>query len=205
MGAPAVKPPKPAAGKSPDPVLVVFGCDAGGKPQGAAFLEADAPDAMKAAEAAGLRTLSVSTDPAKRIAKDLPRGQMTGERLVLPRVKPEIYASLVTLAGPAPKASRSEAKGLRVVAGTEAKGSSPASKDKGGTDGEPHRPERWGDIKVGSVVLTEDTPKQGWFEAVVQEVMGAGVYRLVWQFWPHEAVFVRRQAQLALLPPKSAT
>jgi hypothetical protein len=75
------------------------------------------------------------------------------------------------------------------------------AKDRGTADLE-HRPEYWSKIRVGSIVLAEDVPLEGWYESVVSEVMSDGPFRLKWQFWPSEASLVRKVGQLALQSQK---
>ena len=58
------------------PALVVFGCDALGKPHASSFSQSEAALATKAAELMGLRLLPVQTDLERALAAKVPRGRV---------------------------------------------------------------------------------------------------------------------------------
>lgn len=64
----------------------------------------------------------------------------------------------------------------------------------------PSKPNDWDDIKVGSLVLAWDRPNEGWYEAVVINVVD-GACRLKWLDYPELKPIMRRREQLALMHP----
>ena len=66
-------------------------------------------------------------------------------------------------------------------------------------ESEPHFPESWADITVGSIVLASIDRSDGWWESVVVSVHG-DLLKLIWRDYPKDPVFVRRHSQVALLP-----
>jgi len=63
-------------------------------------------------------------------------------------------------------------------------------------------------MAVGSRVLAQDDPDDGWWEAIVQHVHEGGtqgqpcsMLTLMWEAFPDDGRFVRRFDQVALLHP----
>jgi hypothetical protein len=84
------------------------------------------------------------------------------------------------------------AEAAPAVASAAAPGTSP---DPQATD------DRWATIAVGDVVLATEGPREGWYEAVVQDVKPPHRVDLKWRDWPDEPVFFRPRDELAMLPP----
>ena len=64
----------------------------------------------------------------------------------------------------------------------------------------PPPPKSWEDIKVGSLVLVQESLADGWWEAVVTEIRNE-VVTLKWRDYPRLAPITRRRPQVALLFP----
>ena len=59
-------------------------------------------------------------------------------------------------------------------------------------------PSSWDDIDVGKLVLAQDKPSDGWWEAVVIE-KADDTFTLRWRDFPKDAPFTRKVTALALL------
>jgi hypothetical protein len=60
-----------------------------------------------------------------------------------------------------------------------------------------------GEIGLGSVVLANEGPAEGWWEAEVIGINGS-VFSLRWRDYPTEPTILRKAGELALLPPGEA-
>jgi hypothetical protein len=193
------------------PTLVVFGRDGASKPRAAWFDATDAEAATAAAETMRLRALPITDELGRDLAGQLARGRMlaTGRALV-PFVRRDLFARLVTLAG-------AEA-GLSLAGGsTTAPDETPKQPPAIAGAAEAPPPPRPGDrtfvgspqpsdraeIGLGSVVLALEAPGEGWWEAEVIGVNGA-VFSLRWCDYPTQPTLLRKATELALLPAGAA-
>ena len=166
------------------PALVVFGKDESGKAHASWFGAADAELAERAAGLMRYQILRVTTPDIRAKALELAAGRVFASgRSFVPFCKTAAYEALQAFPGafapplpPEPKAEPEIA-----VTGT---------------------PQRWEDLQVGSLVLASTGPDDGWFEAVIAEARGGGLFVLRWQGWPDHDAFVRRADGLALLPAR---
>ena len=65
---------------------------------------------------------------------------------------------------------------------------------------EPAPPKTWDEIKVGSLVIAQDSHDEGWWEAVVSQIAG-DMLTLRWRDYPRYAAFLQNRHQVALLSP----
>jgi hypothetical protein len=189
---------KPADDKAVSATLVVFGPDETGKPHASWFDEADAPLAEKAAGLMKMKILRLMTDEQKKLAGKLPQGRVfeSGKAFV-PFVNQTLYAQLAAMGGEDPQPSLADiAAALNAVGKEQPSETVSGSEDSVVPDGS-----TWNHLGVGTLVLANETPKEGWYEAVVKEVRAEGIYLLTWRDWPHEAAFVRKAPHIALLHP----
>ena len=63
-------------------------------------------------------------------------------------------------------------------------------------------PKSWEEIRVGNLVIAQDSLVEGWWEATVTEVYGDSL-TLRWRDYPGFAAFHRQRQQVALLFPGS--
>ena len=61
----------------------------------------------------------------------------------------------------------------------------------------PNLPRNWADIKVGSLVLVQQSVEDGWWEAIVISIQDANV-TIRWRDYPGEPGVTRRRDQIAL-------
>jgi hypothetical protein len=169
--------------------VVLFGIDSNGKPKAARFSKDHAGLAVKAASQLQLRVLASSDPKIAEIAARLPVGRVhaTGKTLV-PFIRRDLYDKLLAAApngNPTPPASGA--------------GGSDASKPSGDR---PNLPKQWRDVTLGDLVVAQQTPDEGWYEAIVAEANG-DMLTLRWRDYPKERQIVRHRYQLALLYPGS--
>jgi len=167
-----------AASKVP---VVVFGLDEHGKPKGARFGQDHAALAAKAAAALKLQVLAVTNGTLAQLAAKLPIGRVhaNGGRF-LSSIRRDVYTKLVAAGGADATPPNGQAEAL------------PQGKGDG--------PRHWDEIAPGHVVVAQDTPTEGWYEAVVVERQGE-MLSLRWRDYPRERKFARHRLALALLYP----
>jgi hypothetical protein len=177
------------AASGPAPVIL-FGIDSHGKPKGARFGKDHADLAIKAASQLQLRVLA-STDPkVADLATRLPVGRVhaTG-RTFVPFIRRGLYDKLVAAApnGNTHPTSTSAGGGSSGAAG---------AKPPGGSS--PNLPKTWQEISVGDLVVAQESPEDGWYEAIVAEVNG-DMLTVRWRDYPGQRQIVRHRQRLGLL------
>jgi hypothetical protein len=160
---------------TPVPV-VLFGVDQNGKPKAARFVEKHADLATKAAAHLKLHVLPIVGPAVADLAGRLPAGRIHANgRGFVPYIRRDLYAKLIAAAG---------------ISAT-AKSSSQQNGDL---------PKNWDDIGPGHVVIAQQSPDDGWFEAVVVEASG-DMLTLRWRDYPRERRITRNRHAVGLLYP----
>ena len=190
--------------KSSSP-LILFGIDNRGKPKAARFGKQHANLALKAATQLQLAVLAGNDPNVAELAAQLPVGRVhaTG-RTFVPFVRRDLYDKLVAAA-----ANRRDLYDKLVAAAanesghstTPPNGASGGSGSSGGAS-PPHQPRTWQDIGVGHLVVAQDTPAEGWYEAIIAAADG-DMLTLSWRDYPRERPVVRHRNRLALLHPNA--
>jgi hypothetical protein len=178
------------AKQCPSP-LVLFGIDSRGKPKAARFRREHAGLAIKAATQLQLNVLASNDPNVAEIAARLPVGRVhaTG-RTFVPFIRHDLYDKLVAAAAngnPGPSTPPGGPSG--------ASGSTP-----GGSA--PHLPRNWHEIGLGDLVITQEGPEDGWYEAIVVEA-ASDMLTLRWRDYPRERRVVRHRLRLGLLYPRA--
>jgi hypothetical protein len=173
------------------------GLDDQGKPHASWFGEEDGDAAAVAADLMDMALLDITGEELTAIAAKLPRGKLfeSGKAFV-PFVKRTVYDQLATYFDEEFVASTA----ARVEAAQAAAADGYAKASKGEVP--PRQPEDWSKIMVGDLVLAEDAPSEGWFEAEVIEQAANEQFRLKWRDWPDLPNFSRGITDIALLHPK---
>src|SRR3954454_11853806 len=154
----STKPPvnaDPIGATTPDsgPAVIVFGRNAYGIPQAAWFPASEADLATRAARMMGLRVLKAEDETHRALAARLRQGQVyAADQTFAPAVVREVFDALSELAR-----SLGAASPLDVTAESAAPTTRPAS---------------WDDIRVGNLVIAQESPEDGWWEAVVVALEG---------------------------------
>jgi hypothetical protein len=175
---------------TPAPV-VLFGIDDRGKPKAARFGKDHANLAIKAAGQLHLQVLANDSPKIAEIAARLPVGRVhaTG-RTFVPFIRRDLYDKLVAAAAngkshPPPTSTAAAATG---ASGPKSSGSTP------------NLPENWDKIGLGDLVVAQEGPEDGWYEAIVIEANG-DMLTLRWRDYPRERRIVRHRHRLGLLYP----
>jgi hypothetical protein len=157
----------------PAPV-VLFGIDSHGKPKGARFGKDQADLAIKAASQLQLRVLASNDPKVAGLATQLPVGRVhaTG-RTFVPFIRRDLYDKLVAAAP----------NGNAHPASPPASGSSDAAGAKPPGSSSPNLPKTWQEISLGDLVVAQEGPEDGWYEAIVAEVNG-DMLTLRWRDYP---------------------
>ena len=174
----------------PAPV-VLFGIDSHGKPKGARFGKDHADLAIKAAGQLQLRVLASNDPKVADLATQLPVGRIhaTG-RTFVPFIRRDLYEKLVAAAP----------NGNAHPTSPPAGGSSGAARSKPPSGSAPNLPKTWLEIGLGDLVVAQEGPEDGWYEATVAEVNG-DMLTLRWRDYPRERKVVRHRQRLGLLYP----
>ena len=189
--------PTAAAAEAPTPMHILVGLDDQGKAHASWFSEEDGDAAAVAADLMDMALLDITGEELTAIAAKLPRGKLfeSGKAFV-PFVKRTVYDQLATYFDEEFVASTA----ARVEAAQAAAADGYAKASKGEVP--PRQPEDWSKIMVGDLVLAEDAPSEGWFEAEVIEQAANEQFRLKWRDWPDLPNFSRGITDIALLHPK---
>jgi hypothetical protein len=184
-----VKDPTPAT-TCPSP-LVLFGIDSNGKPKGARFGKQHAGLAVKAAGQLQLHVLASNDPKIADLAARLPVGRVhaTG-RTFVPFIRRDLYEKLLAAAANGNAHSASSSSGSSGASGSTPGGSAP------------HLPRNWQEIGIGDLVVANQEPEEGWYEAVVVHVDG-DMMTLRWRDYPRERKIVRHRFRLGLLYPNA--
>lgn len=137
--------------------VVVMGLDADGKPHAAVFPASLVDMAAKAASDWKLRLGRAETDAALLVAKDLPHGRMfPSNKMGPPSVRRETYDLLLKVVkteGQVPPSAASGKSGPEVPSSAA-----------------PANPDPWEAIEVGSIVLWQADPTEGYFPCIVKSI-----------------------------------
>jgi hypothetical protein len=181
-----------SSSSSPLVPVVLFGVDQNGKPKAARFIEKHAELATKAAEHLNLQVLQVTAPAIAELVGRLPVGKIHANgRGFVPYIRRDLYAKLVAAAG-APAQSRQPLSQVVASTGSPKPGSQP--------NGQSTFPKDWGDISQGHVVIAQDTPEEGWYEALVVEKNG-DLLTMQWLDYPRERRITRHRSTVGLLYP----
>jgi hypothetical protein len=150
--------------------VIVIGLDEKAKPRAARFAAPQVALATKAADLMGLTVCPITTELVE-MSKKLPGGRIysSGAGFV-PHIKKNLFDKLVEAAGIT----------ISIAAPTN---SMPATS----------LPSGWDDIDVGKLVLAQDNPTDGWWEAVVIEKADDS-FTLRWRDYPKDDPFKRTHA-----------
>ena len=164
--------------KPTDTAFVVFGVDTDKKPRAARFDNSQPSLVAKAAELMNFKLCEVNSPAIAELAKDLPEGRLyaNGNGLV-PPVPHALYARL---------------------SATIAAASRNAGDDNGG--GSPGLPRDWNEIAPGQLVVANEGPGNGWWDAIVVEVNG-DMLTLHWRDFPWQQDVVQHRSTVALINP----
>ncbi|GJD96235.1 hypothetical protein [Methylobacterium iners] len=212
------------------PALILFGHDDGGRPRAAWFGANDVAAARAAASLMNLRALPLDA-AHQALAGELAAGRVfTSGRAFVPYVRKDLYRRLVEVAGGSAGLSLAEVPATAIselmqAAEPGAAGDEPAAQTPQAGTPKPSDipsakssttprsgersfvgapiPQGRDEIGLGSIVLAQESPDGGWWEAEVIGLNGR-VFSLRWRDYPTQPTILRKAGELALLPPGEA-
>jgi hypothetical protein len=165
----------PPEGSEEAQPVIVLGFDEKSKPRAARFAAPHAALATKAANLMGLTVCPITTELAE-LSKKLPGGRVYANgKGFIPNIRKNLFDKILEVAGIT----------IPTAAPTN---STPATS----------LPSSWDDVDVGKLVLAQDKPSDGWWEAIVIE-KAEDTFTLRWRDFPKDDPFKRTLAALALL------
>lgn len=166
-------------------------------PRGAWFTAADLDAAVSGAAEMGMYAVRADTPEIIDLTLRLPKGRVfESGKLFAPLIQTKVYEQIL-----AHLPEHGIPAKPRLVMSTPAAGGSGGADVQSASDSVPEgtRPTDWSEIKVGSLVLAEEAPADGWFEAIVLEVRDRDMFRLRWRDYPEELLITRHRTRLALM------
>jgi hypothetical protein len=161
--------------------LIVLGYDERQKPHGARFQGTDVKLVTKAAKAMGFNAYEAVTGDLVVLAEKLPIGRLySNGKGFVPNIKQALYSELIVTLAPEPQAAlvKDEEPPLPAV-----------------TSG---LPKSWDEIAPGHLVIAQEVPEYGWWEAIVLGRTG-DMLTLRFRDYPKLPKFVRHRAAVALI------
>ena len=174
---------KASASPKPATELIVLGFDDQFEPCAARFAGAKPDLVTKAAHRIGFKTYPVTSRDLATLARKLPEGQLNAKgAMTVPKVPQSLYSDFLVALVADPKQAIEAAD--------------PASDLPTATG----VPSSWDQIAPGHLVIAEESPDYGWWEAIVIERKGE-VFTLRYRQFPKLPTFARRRNAIALISP----
>ena len=181
------------ASANPPAGVVLFGVDEHGKPKAARFGDTEAKLVTKVAEQMRLKVLTIASPAVAEIAEQLPAGRIHARgRGVVSHIRADLYAKLVSAAA----ADGANEGPLPPTPPSALPGGPPPS----GNDAANRRPRNWDEIAPGHLVVAQESPEDGWYDAVVVSRTG-DMCTLRWRDYSRLRPFTRHRRTLALRCP----
>jgi len=178
--------------------LILVGLDDQNKPHASWFAEEQADAAAVAADLMGFAIIDVSSDELATIALGLPKGKLfESGRAFVPFVKRSVYDQLATHLDE----DYLTATAARIDAAQAAANSYAVAKK---VEMPARLPEDWSKLLIGDLVLATDDPTEGWFQAIIVEMVGDDRVKLRWRDYPDFPDFTCKITDVALLHPQSS-
>lgn len=183
-------------------LVIAYGLDQNQKAHVGVFATADLAAVARAATSVGFEHRLADTPALRSLAEEIPIGKLyaTGKGFV-PFVRRELYDQLMTALG-------------EDTAGPEIKTSEPLPESEPVSQTETEDPTatiengptsvaaetEWGRLAVGELVLAQESPDEGWWEAVVLEKRGETAL-VKWRDFPRQPSVERPKRQIVRLAP----
>ena len=184
------------ASAADSPAVVVVYRSGKDTPRGAWFPDDSRDAAIAGTAEMGMHAIKAETPEIIELALKLPKGRIfESGKLFTPLIQTKVYDELMTHLPEHGITAKP-----RLVMGAASSGTGDADAEgPGASVPEGTRPTDWSEIKVGSLVLAEEAPADGWFEALVVEVRDRDMFRLRWRDYPEELLITRHRTRLALM------
>jgi hypothetical protein len=169
------------SGKAAPVAVVMFGMDDQRRPRAGTFPPAQAEEAAKRAKSVWLMCKPLDTPQLVRMAATLQAGDLgkVGAACVPVVLGPTYERVLAATGVTTPVAAAAALRHTKI-------------------------PSTWAEIDVGALVLVaDDEPGDGWFEAIVLEKASEHIFKLRYRDYPDWPELICNRNQLALHPPKA--
>jgi hypothetical protein len=192
------------SGKPTDPSngqLFVYGLDEAGKPKGARFPATETEKVLPVATAMKLQSCQACSDEIANLGMKLPVGRIYARgKAFIPNIKRDLYDKVLAAIG-----SCKEEHDHSQVEGTAASSATPAPTEAGAilpplASG---LPQNWESIAAGNMILSHESPGEGWWEAIVISRDDA-ILTLRYRDYPKAPKFERHVSTVALINPSPA-
>jgi hypothetical protein len=163
--------------------IIVLGFNEQFEPCGARFAPSEPDVLTKAAHRIGFKTYLVTSRDLATLARKLPKGQLNSKgAMTVPKVPQSLYSDLLVELVADPK---------------QAIGAADPASDLPTATG---LPSRWDQIAPGHLVIAEEGPGCGWWEAIVID-RKSDMFRLRYRQFPKLPEFARHRSAIALIRP----
>jgi hypothetical protein len=163
--------------------LIVLGFDDQFEPCAARFVGARPDIVTKAAHSIGFKAYSITSRDLATLARKLPGGQLNSKgAMTVPKVQQSLYSDFLVALVADPKQAietADQASDLPAATGL---------------------PPNWDQIAPGHLVIAEEGPGCGWWEAIVIE-RKADMFTLRYRQFPKLPKFARHRSEIALMSP----
>lgn len=182
---------KPTAQPAPAKPIVVLYAMSDGKGRAGIFKGPDIEPALKAAGLLKFSVLTVESDEARKLARELPPGRIQAkDQNIAPFVRRDLFEKLLALAGaeraPIPQATEAGKDELALTDGEAGRGKSRLPLD-------------WADTKKGDLVVAQaKDPVDGWWQAIVVDITG-DLIKLRWSNEPRGRPVLKSRLALGLM------
>jgi hypothetical protein len=177
------------------PAIAVIGRNGKDTPRGAWFAASDIDAAISGADQMGIHAIRADNPEISQLAHRLPKGRVFDSgKLFTPLIQTSVYEQLL-----AHLPEHGILSKPKLVISDKAIQDGKGTPETAETDAEGTRPTDWSKIRIGSLVLAEDAPADGWFEAIVLERKQQNIFSLKWRDYPVEPSITRHVSRLALM------
>lgn len=186
------------------PFVIVYGLDTTGRARAGLFLPNHTEIATRAAEKMRLNLIPVNTNEIREIALRLKYGTLYKRGICfIPSVKRELYDRLVNITQTDITAKIDKAD-RNLIAKSPPRVELDIANDnferRTSLPKKPTLPRSWDEIKVGDLVIAQANRRDGWWEAIVTELIDDDL-ALKWCDFPRVRQVRRNRREIALLFP----
>jgi hypothetical protein len=168
--------------------LFVYGEDEAGKPRGARFTSTERDRLLPVAEALKLKMFEPRSEDLLTLGMKLPVGRIYARgRSFIPNIRRDLYDTIHAEVG---KSQESEG------------GVAPPSADTSNATLASGLPQDWQSIAAGHLVLVQESPPEGWWEALVV-AREKEILTLRYRDFPKVPKFQRHISTIAMINPGS--
>jgi hypothetical protein len=189
--------------------LFVYGLDGAGKPKGARFPATEKETVFPVVTAMKLEYCQPCSEEVASLGMKLPVGRIYARgKAFIPNIKRDLYDKLLAAVASWKEEDRSQAEGTAAAA-TVREGSSGLAQATSDVEAAilpplaSGLPQNWDSIAAGNMVLADEGPGEGWWEAIVI-ARDSEILTLRYRDYPKAPKFERHISTIALINPRPA-